>query len=694
MAESQTGHKVKCLKTDNGLEFCNKTFNEFCNEHGIKRHLTIPSTPQQNGTAERMNKTLLEKARCMLISAGMKNSLWGEAVITASYLINRSPSSVIGFRTPQELWTGKKPSIKHLRPFCCTAYAQISQGKLQPRAQKCVMLGYPEGIKGYKLLLIQPRGYKVITSRSVTFNEKEFHFKTILTPAIENSGTLEETSNTTAQNGQFYEANQNIPENEEEEFDIGYSSPGFSGSTENNTTQTQEESEQTTNDNAGRQPHQLGGGVSNSDLSNSNPADDEFSLNDAESGNNDTIEQNATVLNDNDLVDYQLVRDREPRIRLPNTRFADFVNLHESYENLYQNYSKIVEFAFLVSDVVRNFVPETYEQAVKSINANDWMKAMHEEIQSMHANNTWTLVPKHEKVRLIDCKWIYKIKEGADIHEPPRYKARLVAKGFTQKEGVDYNEIFSPVVKYKTMRLLLAMTAVFNWELEQMDVKTAFLHGDLNETIHMRQPKGFIDKEKAEHACLLKKSIYELKQSPRQWNKKFDACMLKMNFTRSQYDTCLYFKDVKSKAPLYVLLYVDDILLISSSKVSINGVKHDLKRHFDMKDLGPAQKILGVKILRDRAKRTIYLSQTDYLHKVLNRFAMENAKPAPIPLGGHLDFSKKDCPVSTLDKKKMENVPYDVAVGSIMYAMLCTRPDLAFAISVLSRYMSNPGEKH
>ena len=130
LVEKQSGFKVKCLRTDNGLEFCNKEFDQFCQQEGIKRHLTVPGTPQQNGTAERMNRTLLEKARCLLISAGMKKSLWGEAVTTATYLINRSPSSVIGFKTPQEMWTGKKPSLNHLRPFGCTAYAQTTQGKL------------------------------------------------------------------------------------------------------------------------------------------------------------------------------------------------------------------------------------------------------------------------------------------------------------------------------------------------------------------------------------------------------------------------------------------------------------------------------------------------------------------------------------------------------------------------------------
>ncbi|CAN1262899.1 Retrovirus-related Pol polyprotein from transposon TNT 1-94 [Linum perenne] len=402
-------------------------------------------------------------------------------------------------------------------------------------------------------------------------------------------------------------------------------------------------------------------------------------------GNDSVGNPGADVMDD--LTDYQLVRDRQPRIRIPNRRFN--LNVAESTD--------VFEYAACVSETVSSEfanIPETIQQAIKNPKSANWLGAMHEEIQSMHANRTWSLVPRPPSASLIDCKWIFRVKEGTGPLDPPRYKARLVAKGFTQKEGIDYNEIFAPVVKYKTLRLLLAMTAVFNWELEQMDVKTAFLHGDLKETMYMKQPEGFIDKSKPDHVCCLKKSIYGLKQSPRQWNIKFDSCMRSLGFTRSNYDSCVYFKRNLPKPPVYVLLYVDDILLICDSLNIITGIKTDLKRNFDMKDLGPAKRILGISITRDRKKRVINLSQSDYVLKVLDKFAMKNSKTSSIPLGAHLELSKDQSPASQEDRAKMADVPYDVAVGSVMYAMLCTRPDLAFAISVLSRFMSNPGEKH
>lgn len=244
------------------------------------------------------------------------------------------------------------------------------------------------------------------------------------------------------------------------------------------------------------------------------------------------------------------------------------------------------------------------------------------------------------------------------------------------------------------MRLLLSIAVVYDYEIEQMDVKTAFLHGDLEETIYMHQPKGFIDKRKPNHVCLLKKSIYGLKQSPRQWNLKCDDCMRKLGFKKSSYDTCLYFKCVKTDLPLYVLLYVDDILLICKSKAKIDDVKVSLKNFFDMKDLGSAHRILGVQIIRDRSKRQIMLTQHDYVKKVLDRFNIKNVKSNNIPLGGHLDLTRNKTHLTKNVVNHMKNIPYDAALGSVMYAMICSRPNLAFAISVLNRFMSEPGEKH
>ncbi|CAM8937412.1 unnamed protein product [Rhodiola kirilowii] len=210
----------------------------------------------------------------------------------------------------------------------------------------------------------------------------------------------------------------------------------------------------------------------------------------------------------------------------------------------------------------------------------------------------------------------------------------------------------------------------------------------------MSQPPGFIDKDHAEHVCLVMKSIYGLKQSPRQLNIKFNSCMLALGFMRSKFDACLYLKRPKPDLNVYLLLYVDDILIMSNSKTKVDKIKRELKANFDMKDLGLVKKILGISIIRDKKNRKMYLSQHDYIIKVLDKFDMDYFRPTAVPFGGHLISTKDDCPKNKTKQEKMSNVPYDVVVGSVMYCMLCTRPDLAFAISVLSRFMANPGDSH
>ena len=228
---------------------------------------------------------------------------------------------------------------------------------------------------------------------------------------------------------------------------------------------------------------------------------------------------------------------------------------------------------------------------------------------SLKKNETWEFVPLPEGVKPVDCKWLFRIKDGISEDDPPKYKLRLVARGFSQKEGIDYNEVFSPVVKHKSIRVLLAMVSIFNLELDQLDVKTAFLLGNLEEEIDMKQLEGFVDSEKPDHICLLKKSLYGLKQSPRQWYKRFDAFMISHDFIQNQYDSCVYFKTLSDGSFIYLLLYVDDMLIAAKNRAEINKLKQLLNSEFEMKDLGAAKKILGMEIWRDRDAGLLYVSQ-------------------------------------------------------------------------------------
>ena len=195
------------------------------------------------------------------------------------------------------------------------------------------------------------------------------------------------------------------------------------------------------------------------------------------------------------------------------------------------------------------------------------------------------------------------------------------------KYRIDYNEIFSPVVRHTPIRTLLALVALNDYELEQLDVKTAFLHGELVEEIYMRQSDRYVVEGKEDHVCLLKKSLYGLKQSPKQWYKRFDKCMIENEFSRSEYDSCVYMREVSDGSLLYLLLYVDDMLVIEKYMFKVKKVKKMLKGKFEMKDLGAAKKILGMEITKDRDKVRLYLSQEKYIKRVFERITLMMLSP-------------------------------------------------------------------
>ena len=334
--------------------------------------------------------------------------------------------------------------------------------------------------------------------------------------------------------------------------------------------------------------------------------------------------------------------------------------------------------------------PITVAEAMKSVNCQKWRAAMEDELLSMSKNGVWTLVDKPNGFKPIGCKWVFKTKRDAE-GKIERYKARLVAKGYNQKEGIDYTETFSPVSTKDALRIIMALVAYLDLELHQMDVKTAFLNGDLSEEIYMLQPDGFVEDEGK--VCKLQKSIYGLKQASRQWYLKFDKVITQFGFQENKLDECIYLKTSGSNFIL-LILYVDDILLASSNICLLKETKAFLLSQFDMKDMGEAHYVLGIEITRNRKQQALGLSQKNYLDKILQRFGMQgcNSGDAPISKGDRLHTGQ--CPKSALETKSMQNVPYARLVGSLMYAQICTRPDISFAVNLLSRFQSNAGHAH
>ncbi|GJW66046.1 retrotransposon protein, putative, ty1-copia subclass [Tanacetum coccineum] len=333
--------------------------------------------------------------------------------------------------------------------------------------------------------------------------------------------------------------------------------------------------------------------------------------------------------------------------------------------------------------------PTSYKAAMLDLESNMWIDAMNAEIQSMMDNMVWVLVDLPPGCKTVRSKWIFKKKTDMDgiVHT---YKARLVAKGYTQLYGVDYKETFSPVADIRAIRILISIAA---YEIWQMDIKTTFLNGYLDEDIYMVQPKGFVDPNHPRKVCKLQRSIYGLKQASRSWNKRFDEEIKRFGFAQNLDEPCVYQKASGSNVT-FLILYVDDIIIMGNHIPSLQSVKDYLGKCFAMKDLGEAAFILGIKIYRDRSKRLIGLGQNAYMDKILKRYRMDNSKRGHIPMQERLDLNKTQGASTPKEVKRMQNVPYASAVGSIMYAVRCTRPDVAFAQNITSRFQQNPGELH
>jgi hypothetical protein len=321
-----------------------------------------------------------------------------------------------------------------------------------------------------------------------------------------------------------------------------------------------------------------------------------------------------------------------------------------------------------------------------------WHNASQEEYDALHQHGVWELCELPPGRKAVGCRWVYRIKTNSD-GTVERYKARLVAKGFSQKPHLDYTETFAPVAKFASLRTVLALAAAEDMEVHTMDVSSAFLNGDLDEEIYMAQPEGFAAIGQEHLVCRLKKSLYGLKQSPRQWYQKLHSTFVALGFSRCASDHCVW---VWAKDGFKVIIpaYVDDLTIACNHTPTLKRIKAELHKKYKMHDLGAIKYILGIEIIRDRANRTMYLSQRKHVGDVLARFNMTDARPVSTPLAKSAPLTKEDCPQSSEDLEYMKSVPYLSAVGSLMYLAVGTRPDIAFAVGALSRFNANPGRAH
>jgi transposase InsO family protein len=721
-AENYTGYSIKHLQSDGGGEYISGQFTSFLYIMGIQRHLTVARTPQQNGVAERFNRTIMDSARSMLHATGLPGEYWGDAVSTAVYVRNRLPTRALNGVTPYEAWRGEKPNLSHLRVWGCLTHVhvhRVKRNKLAPRARACVFVGYAPEAKGWKLY--DPTAKRHLVARDVTFHEQTSGTEALVGGGAPASSSPSPSSPPPPSSSPPPVVPVPVPAgvppssitsnvHEGVEFDDEFDEEADSDSEalpESRADHPPPPVSPSSDLLSGREalshsePSSSGSPQSSGEAPRSSQAAPAVGAASVPLVEPSTGSPAAKVKKAKGQRELDRLRDSTPS----NPGYVAASPLVPRYSSSGGERA----LAASVSDERREVVntessvmePRTYAEAMTTPEREQWEQAMREELASIVANHTWTLVPLPAGRKAVGCKWVLKIKRKAD-GSIDRFKARLVAKGFLQKEGLDYTETFAPVARMPSLRALLAIAAAQDLEVHQMDVRTAFLNGELEEDIYMEQPQGFVASgSQAQLVYKLHRSLYGLKQAGRAWYKKIDAALSELGLRPTASDSCIYVLH-EASTTVYILLYVDDLLLISNDLGRLSLIKAELSKRFDMKDLGEAQFILGIQIQRDRARRRISLSQSEYIKTILNRFDMAECKPvrSPMAVGTKLLREEPSTP-SVIDHQQadpqeddMAEVPYAQAVGALMYAAMGTRPDIAYCTTSLSQFMQKPTRTH
>jgi hypothetical protein len=338
--------------------------------------------------------------------------------------------------------------------------------------------------------------------------------------------------------------------------------------------------------------------------------------------------------------------------------------------------------------------PKTLAEALQRPDGDQYLASAIAEVKAHLENGTWKLARLPRGKRAIGSRWVFKIKRKSD-GSIDKYKGRIVAKGYAQREGIDYTETFAPTARFGALRTVIALAAMEDWELESVDISTAFLNGDIDAEVYMRKPEGveFPGFEGSEWVLQLLKGLYGIKQGPRIWSQKLHTVLTSIGFQRLESDHSVFIYE-RDGTKMVVPVHVDDLVLASSSKKAIEKVKSELRARFKIHEQGPTSFILGVKLERDRAARTISLSQPAYIDSILHTYRMQDCNPARTPMAEKARLSNTMSPVSNEEKKEMERIPYREALGKLLYLSIATRPDISYAVGVLCRFSDNPGREH
>jgi len=604
----------------------------------------------------------------MLFEANLSTGFWAEAALTATYLINRCPVSRLLDMTPEEAWSGIKPIITAFRPFGCPAYAHVPKAnrtKLESKTRKCIMLGYEPGTKAYRLW--DPKRRCIVKSRDVIFDER-INPPAKPEPPVDLSeilwdGELEYKGITRV--GDNWEDG---VANHEHEAPVRASTP----------------------DDVAPEHHM-------------NPPENDNLPPEVNPDPPAPIEEPAPApaprrarRSELDMLGPPPEVEGHRERRLP-ARYREEPDLPvgppiaEVEEDLQDAEMAEIAFTFAAAAHSNPSEPQTFREAMQSPEAKFWTQAIQKEIQSLEDMGTFETVntlPTGRKA--IGSKLVFRIKHNTD-GSIERYKARLVAKGFLQMPGIDFDETFAPVVKLTSIRIMCALAVRLKLHFHHLDVDTAFLNSPLQEEIYMRMPEGSGEHEGK--IVRLHRSLYGLKQASRVWNELLDTELQKIGYIRIHADFCIYVYR-EGETILFLAVYVDDMGLLGNNLDAMQSHKRLLNKQFKIKDLGNIKQILGIAIDYNREGQTLHMYQTRYIDESAERYGFADGRTHRTPLASGIKLSKDDCPTTETEKRRMHDYPYQNLIGTLMYAMLATRPDIAFAVGALSKFSSNPGYAH
>ena len=641
--EKEANLPVRAIRSDNGTEFRNAVLNDFCTDKGISRQYSAPRTPQQNGVVERKNRTLIEAARTMISQSRLPIYFWAEAVNTACYTQNRTLINKDLDKTPYEVMANRKPSLSYFHVFGakCFVLKEEHLGKFDAKAEEGIFLGYSLESKAYRVYLINDD--KLIESINVRFDDTRL-------PSLQKeneSDSLEFENLEDIYLGEDEpEADIRDPNANEENADPEPSG----GSIGNNTNDHHGHSGQSGG--SSNRIYISSGGVSQSG-STSHHTQHNYDF-----GESSRLNLPRQRVWSRDHPVEQIIGDPDTGVQ---TRRAT------------QNECN---FAGFLSQIE----PKKVEEALSD---PDWVSAMQEELNQFERQKVWKLVPRPKGKSIIGTRWVFRNKLDED-GIVTRNKARLVAKGYSQEEGIDYDETYAPVARLEAIRMFLAFAAHSNFKVYQMDVKSAFLNGDLEEEVYVEQPPGFEDKEFEDFVYFLFKALYGLKQAPRTWYDTLSKFLLENGFTRGIIDKTLFHKKHKDDIIL-VQVYVDDIIFGSTNDLLCERFAKLMQSKYEMSMMGELSFFLGLQVIQK--PDGIFICQSKYIKDLLKKYGMEEASPAktPMPTAVKLDQDKSG--------KSVDITKYRGMIGSLLY-LTASRPDIMFATCLCARFQADPKESH